>query len=986
MSSHSGGDGEESGKRAYLSHFKRPVETENPAPPEPGLGERLAEFVDARRKKIRKAAAERKEPISKKKIAIVAAAVAAALLAIAVATKLPLQFSRSAAFFLHEEGRHNEALPKFRSYLRENRGDAEAALAAAQSALSIGKDETAAEFLQPFAGHVDDPEFKFTYALAFAASPSADQALDDLIAAAPDHLGGRLLRGVILTRDKQFKRAREDFLYADSIIRSSPEYDVASLRAAHLHIVRHGESMLRAFDMPLVVSPGGAAARAGSGLAGFPIPLEIYAHRYAPALPAEDFAGDDNIVALHYALMLMYAGQLDEAAVEFSKMPSGFLFSSEAGVAQGILHALGGDYERAAKIFSAFASRFPQSAPILFNLASAQYASSPDAGGVGAAKVALDQALAADGEMRIARYNRAAMRLFSGDARGASEDIAALDAAGGSLPSQAPLLRIMAAVASDPQGDALGSMLEEAGSARRGALAFAGAARHFAEGSVEEGLRDLGAAARGGAWSEATRLYSRRLEDAGLLMRAHYALERAPASDLAARYRRGILNLATGRLGAAQEISQRMQSDSPGHFYATALYAAILAEEAEKNSAAIAADALAGGVRSGRYKNSPVSRTALASLRIALESAPPPANQEIALDHAEFLLQFDPLALAAAVRSAGYPTAIARAVMARLVVAGADTAKDLDAAIQNGIDAAMRSPFSIVQYHAGIALADAGRHKDALPLLAAAVRGRPLDAGLLLRLAEAQYAIGREKDANRSRQAAVNVAWHLANPGHPDNRELSLEIPDVPRLRRQIALAKENKSNMQSVLSNFNALIDGTPAGPKRADLLFQRATFHLHLENYSACVSDIQAALADGLAAEKRGRAEAYLGVALAGENKHPEAEAVHRRLAAQYPSISFYRRLVGRTLTATQPEKAADYLRESVEMFPADLGVYFDLATNRIKDQDHAAAVETLHQAARVSPLHAPIYRALHQIQGSFDIATAQENSIIHSSLVPR
>ncbi|MGI9305685.1 MAG: tetratricopeptide repeat protein [Gammaproteobacteria bacterium] len=876
---------------------------------------------------------------------------------------VPKQIARSKAFAAYEKGNFGEALRELRSYIESAPNDNEAAYYAALAAMKTDDYAYAALAMQKIAAvpsYAQNPDFLFNYALALLPAEKTMEVLNNLASADPQHAGGRMMRGIMLIRENNIQRAREDFLAADNILRDSPDYDGKDLFAVHRRVFAKAGKVLPAFFPPSALSPETAALRPIAARLHIPIPAEIYINRYFPSPPeprAQDF-GADGLVGFYYALVLLQNGQLKEADVEFSKLPS----SPAVNNLKAIQHALKGEYDKAEELLMPLAKEYSDNPQFLVNMANAQFNARPDTENAAKTAALLAEALAINNAMPAALHNRAVLRLATGNDSGALEDTAALnklELAGATLPGQTPLLRVFAALAANPKDGNLNRLLSEV---KASDVLYARVAHYTAVGRHDDALRllrDVADKREGGSWNPAAQAYAKYLTELRLLMRARLALRaRAPASNPEIRYRRGVLELETGLLEEAQKTLAHMEKANAGHFYTDAL----------RGMAAYAG----GSPEQGQL-----------NLTMAIENAGSEQKRlQLAMNAAEYLAK-SPILFSKILDSIDYLTPKGLAVRARLL---AQSNPNKAAAIAR--DVLLRHPLYDVQYHAGLALIKADEYDDGLAALLAAVEWNPADIELLTEVKEIQ--------AEGNLRAAAEIGAKIEGI----RRENALEEEDSPGETPPIAQPKDpqlvrhiqavfqtsgtDRNNaLRDTLSRFSTLVKGVKSGPKKSQFLFQRASFYLAIKDYSKSENDFRDAIIK-LPAEQKTAAKFYLAKALSDQKRHEAAAEVYRDLADLNLDSPLYRRLAGRAMSNYDPLGAEEYLMKAVERFPADIEGYFELSAARQKEENMKGAVTALQKAARISPLYVTIYTKLAGAQRSGDPKTATENSSIARNFV--
>lgn len=958
-------------KGADLSHFKRKNDPAEEVPYKKGANvmgalSSVAENVKAAAAKPKKVKAPAVSAKAKKKVVLSVVGVLVLAAAGGAAVIVPGQIARSKAFAAYEDGQYEDALRGFRGYLRDRPGDGEAALYAARAAIRTGDYEYAASALGRIAGDAafaNNPDFLFTRALALAPAPEAAQILNSLVSIAPDHTGGRLLRGVLQARENEIERAREDFLHADSVIRGDRDHDNTAILSVHRRILGIAAEVLPVFNPPSAADESAAAMRDLSARLGVPALPGLYINRYIPVLPTDEEAaeiGDDNLVGIYYTLLLLADSQFNEALVEFSKLSPAVMHESPAGGLRGIYDALTGEYAAAAKVFGGLSETIP-GAELFFNQANAVFGMNPTAEGAREAAELLSRAIELNPQMGAARHNRAVLRLLAGDDAGAAEDLtAAGDAA------ETTMLRAVAALAADPRGEEIDALLGGLDENTAG-LQYARIARLTARREYEDALSLLrGTADATRQWDAANRLYARRLADGGFLMRARNVfLTRAPQDSPEVRYETALLELDTGNAAGGAAILSEMETEHAGNFYTAALRALVLQRNGETEEAKIAIDAALRGAETAAQK------------------------RRILLPLADFLLAESPEILREVLRETPVAAleAESAALLARIL---ADEGEAENAAVLAQI-AAARHPFFGVQRHAGIALVAAGKSDEAIEMLRAAAEWYPLNVPLWSRLLQLYTDGGRAADAEIIRQTLDNIKRHFAADeaeAKAHSEVLSIDAPKDKKLVQSITRVRAQNAPPDDVEKRFEELIAAVSGDEKKAALTFQRGTFYLAVGEYEKCAEDMRAAINSGmLDAHRARRAGLYLGKALTQVEEFSAAAEVYLRLAAENPHIPLYRRLAGGALSGAGDHlRATDYLTETVALFPADIESYFVLSAAWRNNQNTRNAVAALRKAARIAPLYVPVYVALSRAQQITDIPVAKENSVIARDLSAR
>ncbi|MBE8157790.1 MAG: tetratricopeptide repeat protein, partial [Betaproteobacteria bacterium] len=932
------------------------AEQDGAPPPKQGrnIADALADAIKKTQTSIQAKAHKPHISTSTKKTMIIAAVVLVVLpVAALLAVIIPGQIARSSAFGAYEAGNYPLALRELRAFLADNPGDNEVAYYAAQAASRTGEFDFAARVMSKISvapEYARDPEFIFAYALMLAPGPNTTGVLNKLAGIAPKHAGGRLLRGIMLTKEKYFSRAREDFLEADSIIRGAPNYDGSDLRAVHRRIAEN-KNIMPIFAAASAAGADSPVFRRFAARINAPAPDGVFINRYAsvpPPAEADDY-GDGDLIGFYYAVMLLLAGQFREADVEFSKLPAAVSGSPEVENLKAIRHAVRGEYRKAADKFAAISGQSPE---LMLNLANASFNLNPSAESAAAAAALYDKALAAEeNPPPVARHNRAVLRLITGDNAGAREDLAALK---DGAPPQTPFLRVLAELSQNPQSDAINELLKAAGN-------FPGAdsirAAHYTAGGKHNlALRLLGKNAGDGEWDAAARAYVRYLADVRLFMRAYHALRaRAPKRGAETRYQNGALELAVGNLPAAEETLKLMETENGEDFWTDALRG--LVEHTKNNS-----------------------EQALAHITRAAQKAETDAQRRnIAVDAADILLAAAPRLLENMLESLKSLDPVAETLLARL-----RAKKDPKNAAKQARAAVARYPVFAVQYHASYALAEAGYPEEALTLLlAAAAEWNPVNVPLLTRIVELQIVASDPDGAAATKQRIAGIKWEVTKGGKDDLLALGVDSPNDSEMIKLLTEAINNNTSPEDALKRFGELLKSAAGKDEKVKLLFQRATFYYAVRQYPEAEQDLNDTLPE-LDPETRQQALEYLGKTLERQKKYGKAAAVYQQLADNAPEIPLYRRLAGRALSNYDSDAAVQYLRETAAMFPANIESYFELSAVLQKTQNIQEATAVLQKAARIAPLYVKIYAMLTRAQRSHNPEAAKENSVIASKLV--
>ena len=805
-----------------MSHFKK--RQEDPPLPPPKESVSLGDAAGGSRRKVggfvgdikEKAAASRQQPGAtgryKKLIILAVILLVVAPIAVTIAVNIPSQIQRSKAFALYEDGDYELALAEFGRLSDRQSRRQRGRLLRRPVRNAAGKIRTGLPYLMGLdrSDFRNNPDFLFSRALAALPTPEVE-SLTRLVSASPDHVGGRFLRGVLLVKDGDAKRARADFLRADSVIRGEAEFDNQQLLAAHRRLSKY-PSLLPVFD--LESSPADAVQAAMQDLTRrlnvIPAYGDFYINRYFPLLPpdpAADGFPDDAVVSMYYTLLLLQQRELDEAGVEISKLPRAAM-DGLTGALPAIRHAMRGDYAQALPIFQAVADNHSDNPRAFFNLANAAYSAAKTPDDLAAAAAALDKTLELDPAMQAARHNRAFLRMLQNDLDGAREDLAAMmlaeeesesepkpeseseqEEAKPSLPPKSAVLQAMASLAEEPAGDDNGKLYTY----NRGdypGIAYLQAAHSFSQGAYDNALSLL--ADEAGNGGDAAMLYARRLADFGLVMRARTAARPHIGNNSEAAYFVAKMDAAAGDWKNAQLAISGLTENA-----ARRTMEALILRREKKDEDALSA--------------------ARGALSAAADSA---RRRELALDVADIYIDAE---VGGELATLFADSGRSPAESALLFHLQADPALEAEA-----MAAMMRHPVYFVQYHTGMGLAAIGKSAEALEVLQKAAVWQPTNTALLETLIQLQTDAGNEEVAADLRRRVENINNHAENLTNPDHKETyAVDIPkERPELRRNIIKALNNSASPAAALAQFETILKETWEPSERAKTRFHAGQF----------------------------------------------------------------------------------------------------------------------------------------------------------------
>ena len=972
-------------ERSDLSHFKRTLDDDEMPTRRRSLGINFRTLWDS----PRRAAANIRKTLhlwhtTIKRFGRRIAAVVGVIVLLVIAVNIPEQLLRSSAFGMYEEGQYSQSMEEFDRYLEKRPQDQDARLYAAMAASRAGNFDRAKKWLNNLKGDADladNPDYLFLHALLSTVRVDAIKTLNQLLVTAPENIEGRFLRAILLGSEQEFRRARDDFLQVDTQIRSRRDFNAGGLQAVHAKVSTDDSFISTFYAPPPKLSATGMAKRKALWLPlsrqiNIPIAPDLYANQYAPALPEnllESGAEEDSIVGIYYTIMLLQAGEINEADVEFSKLPVSLMNHSKVGILSGVRDAITQNYAAAEKTFRDLSQIMPQEPIVFFNLANAAfYAPNPHLPQIAAD---LEHAFATGLKLSAGYHNRACLRLMQGDFAGALQDAETAMASGG-LP-QTPLVRLLAALAINPKDPKISTYLKAITDQTSPAYDHARLSYRLANGKaaaayalLQEQLLDD----KDGLYAQ---IYADHLSGDRLLRRARHTLQKAEKQNpqnpqIAYRLARNALAL-NDAVKATHYLNNKLRNIA---------------------GAGALADAVRGGI--AQIDN----QDPLPMLNRAIENATPDVRRQIAADFADALFATAPTLLRDVFADTNILSPIEEAIVARLRALDGDktAAATLAQSAQN------RDSAWPVLYHAGVAMQLADDLPAAAAALQAAANRNPANIQILARLYDIQTATG-DAAANMTQQRIDNINRLHANPDSEKNQtpKHNLIYPSDKKFHNAINIAmhewKQNptarnppsaalQQKIDAVVNNYeDQTWDSTAA--ESAEIYLQRGTFWMAIQDFAAAAADFQMGLK--LAKENpplKKQISEYLGNSLLVLGKYDQAVAIYRQLDADYPQFPLYRRLAGQALVrANHLKEAESYLQETLRLFPTDAKTYLLLAEKVYgKRHNNDKIVKVIRQAARAAPHHRTIYRELYEVLRTVGNKNeAKENSSIFSSLTP-
>jgi lipoprotein NlpI len=876
-------------------------------------------------------------------------------LAVIILPNIQSLIQRSDAFSTFDKGDYATALGQFQKYLADNSDDTEALFYAARAAIKTGNHGYAVSAMEKITQTQDystNPDFLFNYALLVAPSNKALEALNTLIVMNPGHAGGRLLRGIMLAEQGEVRQAREDFLQADDVLRSDPDTDVAAIYAVHKR-VEANLKFKRDYGTPSPDIDTVLRWRLKNAF-GVAIGADFYINAYESLRDSNvtEKLTPSNIIAVHYTRLLLEEEDFNEAQVEISQFSESTLKNSPAAASLvGLRLALIGKTEEAAIAFQSLTKTFPKSATGFINAANSIFSSQPTIAGAISALALLDQAINLEHDNAIARSNRAALHMMLGNWGRALADVKTI---ANITADQTHLLKLLLEIKNGQEDiSSLAQAVPEHDLSKRNALA----AHSIANGDYDTAIYLLQPTEQDLANNFDSLLhYVDLLYDTGLYMRARNVLQEAQKrthKDGRVDYQLGLVALAVGDINGAKEHLNTLSEQESYLLQSSVLEALILHQEKNKIGA-------------------------LAAFEQGITATENSSNQaEAAMRAAPVLFDTNTTLLRELLSAADSLPPAGRAMLAQL-----QTENDPAAAYLLAKKAASESLLYDTQYHAGLAMVALGNPAEALSMLQAATVWKPADVNLLEIVATLQDSQNLHELAAKTTAAIDNIRHALKGEKMSVESYRVLSPPDA-KLSQSIAAALQNDSNSSTVIAGFQQLLAATKTNEQKALLHFQRGTFFLALRKYADSVADIKQALA--LKVENENDALFYLAKNFMFLNKYEQAFAIYQQLAETFPKTPLYRRLAGDALVSNEDIDAAiTYLQETIAFFPLDIPSYISLADAHSRAKDTSSSIAVLRQAARATPLYAPIYKALYKKQTAFDMLAAKENNAVLAQLI--
>ena len=876
-----------------------------------------------------------------------------------VIPNIPLQIKRGAAFKAFSAGDYKAAYHDFQEYIKKRPKDREAVYYSVRAARLIGEYQYAAAKIREvsqYAEYSSSPDFLYEWSLVLVAEslPKAMVKLDELITQSPNHVAGRLLRGIILGANVDIRRSRDDFIKADEIMRSQAGDDnevESSLLQLRDYLLDRG---LFPTDQEFLSPSFNADTYAWGQDFGASPTAEGFINSYSTDERQGVFADEKpsavDIIALYYVKSLLDNGEIDNARAALREV-AGAGISLLAENMRAFLLLNEKKYTAAAEVFKTLSEKSPNLAPLLVNLANSQWLANPSIDAVREVLAIYEKALAVDAHNIVALNNRAVMHIILGRY----------------VDAKAGLSRIVAGT--NPKSDFNMALLAVQIGNANNALTLLESL--LASNSNFKSLRHVKARvmARLGDYGGAITLLDKiALETLGnnqaiVLLRVRYLIEQR----LWMRARRTLLNL----------LDSHPQPDLKWRYY-MALVALFLgdAETEEEQSIALAeADGgnhYAAAIRAEKLARGKNAQGAAAALKTALQEAPlwtdraeyiyrhgyalAGLDQELALETVQMYFFED-------IRLATRPAVIA--LFARLQAE--KNAKVTEILLKN-----FPQPIILpsILHNVGLAKIALGNPQGALQNLSVAAQFLPVNFAILKDI-KSVYEILEDNESSTQLQSVLEYLKGLSRGESVENRVVyEVVFTADSALKSKIIKAIKDPGQVQSALIAYRDAIDKSEDAKEQSELLYARATFFIYLRRYDEAIADLDVALkARVFNKEKESLIRLFYGNLLFLQERYGESVRQFKKILEEKDVSPLPRRLYANVLYKKgdiQSIKAAEReIKIVLKKFPADLDSYILLSDIEYDLKDSQTAIETLRKAARVLPSYSIIYDKLYERQ---------------------
>lgn len=872
------------------------------------------------------------------------------LLAVFVLPVIPLQLQRSSGFAALEAGDYRQAYDNLSAYLSERPNDNEAAQKMAHAAIRIGDiahAQSALNKLSVMPAFAGSPEYLYDIAVVYWDKPGiALPALDNLLSQRADHVPGLLLRGLLLSGDKDsFRKAREDMLRADDIIRAGR----GALREVvflNRYLYQNGFLL---FPFSAAIDGAPPENSPPSKLWGFNTNWDGYINRYQNSTGAaflDEQLTARTITHLYYAYALMRQNEFDEAESEIRSALADAPNSPNVKQAEAMLLARRGDNADAAARFEALVQQ-TDDAQTLNNLAVAKWAMLPRLDDAAAIIRFYADSLKTGGDDLLAFNNIIFFNLMRGDIAAAAEQMsrpisaaatdsspqlklnrASLDAWNGDLDKALQLLSSISAE-SVPHIALYVAVLES----RRGEYENALAVLQTAEQSFPQD-------------EDISLLLARLLIQRGEQWAAHAKLKefltRRP-KNAEARYlfAKIALELDDGVLFEQQKIELEKNIDARTRHYLDALQAAEFIQQGNLQGAV---DAYRRAIRAA-----PLTRE---KQEYAVEWGALNAKLTTG-DNAEVTEVLTSLL------GEQFNAEIAAVLSYAQAIEGAPGARDTALAAQKSAHSETAQKFL------GAALTKIGDIPAAMPLLIQALRRRPNDAFALNALHDAQQKADLRDDAEVTQKIMDYLTAISEGRGPVERVKYNIAAPNNNALAKKLQLALNpggGAAALKDALRGYATELEKAETTETKAQLMLSRATFQVYLEDYDAAAADFQAAIAFGLPEENLQNALLIYARVLTEQGQNTAAAETLKQVVDLAPDTPLYRRLRAQAIANDGDiNGASNILKTLIKNYPADFDSYYELAKLQYQQEKHADAAQTLRALTRVAPNFSEAYKLL-------------------------
>ena len=868
------------------------------------------------------------------------------ILVAVVAPNIPLQLQRSAGFSALENGDYQGAYEELNAYLIARPNDHQAAYYAAQAAIRIGDSNYAASLLNNlYTGNVlAEPDIPYYYALVNIASPdNALQALDALLSKNPDHVGARFLRGWLLRDvDGAVRRAREDFLHVDELMRNSEE-SFPDILFLHGYLVKSGAFSVN-FSVNLSPQPRPSVL---SKSFGFDTGLGGYLIRYRLST-GNDFMGADlpppAIAALYFSYMLMSHGETEEAEAELNGAENQNPDSFAVRQAFAFLRIRENDYAAAAEAFTALVRDAPDDADTLNNAAITRVLNEWSEDSVATAIRLHNDVLLVDPLDIVALNNGAYLHITQGDYMAADRLLSEVSA--DATPQTNLNLGLIKLWRNDPDG----------------------AVDLFSTIS-EQDISNIG--------RYVTNVYVRQ-RDFDKAIKAYRLYEEKNPDEIDLVMGRVKILIESGDLQLAYQVLIELAEQHPNHaetHYRLAGVALNLGDNAVFEHGKATLLEVAGesshyyqSLRAQEFShNGDLAAAAVAAAMAMADASDTQSLHDYAVQWAQFLVESDGATVAETLRPMlddYYDEEIVALLGYALAESDPARAIELIDLLQSNNNLSFVS-----QRYAGGALAKIGDYRDALLLLERARQWMPTHVPLLEALQDVRVNSG---DAEAATQLGEIIDYlRDVATGKDVYAEVTYEIY-VPQKGSAIgikirgAVTDPNAVQLSdAVLAEYDAALKKETNALERARLFYSRATFLAYLKRFADSAKNFQQALVAGLLPkEEQTKALLFYTEVLSQQERYAEIAQIAEQLLTLDESL-LYRRIYASSFSDSgNLERAVSEYVTLLGRYPAALDAYYDLAQLQNATERTEEAEETLKRLLRIAPNYALAYKLLADI----------------------